>query len=209
DGVKGLTTNQIAQKAEVSVATLYNLIGSIDDILDQLVSAQSELVAQSFEEMDKKCPAEKVIDEYVDAQYRFLKSNEQYNRAAQQAIFHNNIANGRSRTSAAIALNSLDLLANAVRQYQTSGFIKVSANADLLAEQMLCAQITLLEAWSTNVLCSERFRLSCSLHFWSLIRAWAEDSLVPVADNVLLERQQSIVALDSKRREVRESKQAG
>ncbi|MFK7977537.1 MAG: TetR/AcrR family transcriptional regulator, partial [Halioglobus sp.] len=47
DGVKGLTTNQIAQKAEVSVATLYNLIGSIDDILDQLVSAQSELVAQS------------------------------------------------------------------------------------------------------------------------------------------------------------------
>ena len=40
DGMTALSTARIAEAAEVSVATLYNLIGSVDEILDALMERQ-------------------------------------------------------------------------------------------------------------------------------------------------------------------------
>ena len=79
--------------------------------------------------------------------------------------------------------------------------IKPGVNSALLAEQMVLVHGMLLESWAANVMCLERFRLTCSFHIWSLVRAWAEAPLIPIADEIIMQRQRSIISLDKQRGE--------
>lgn len=199
DGISGLSINRIAEQAEVSVATLYNLIGSLHDIIDQLASGLFEEFQRHLERDDTRSSPESIFDEFVDANYLVLQSDERRNRAALLAIFHISISRGRSRLSAAVARDDQDILANGVVECQKAGLIKPAVNAKLLAEQMVYVHGMLLESWAANVISLERFRLTCSFHIWSLVRAWAEEPLIPQADEIIMKRQLSIIALDAER----------
>lgn len=198
-GIEGLSINQIAEQAQVSVATLYNLIGSLHDIIDQLVANLFEDFQRHLEKNDAHSSPELIFEDFIDANYQFLHANERRNRAGLLAIFHISIAGGRSRLSAAVTRDNQDILTRAVLECQKAGLIKTAVNGKLLAEQMVFVHGMLLESWAAKVICLERFRLTCSFHIWSLVRAWAEEPLIPIADEIIMQRQQSIISLDKKR----------
>lgn len=199
EGMSGLTTARIAERAELSVATLYNLIGSIDDILDLLVQSLFEDFKQLLgTSPDHEDPA-RVFDDYIDAAWRFMGSNEAANRAALKAIFNINVSRGKSLPVVEVTHGGRDFLAGAIADCQRQGLLKTTASPALLAEQMVFAQSILLESWAAGFISLERFRLSCRYHFWSLLRAWADRKLVARADKLLLELQQDIETLDRAR----------
>ena len=200
EGVGNLTISRVAELAEVSVKTIYNLTGSLNDILDELVITLFESLQHQGHFSDTAPHPEKVFDEFIDANCLFLASNEKKHRAAIKAILHINISHGRSYLSASITRNQLELFAQGIQIFSNNDFIKPAANIELLADQMIYAHGMLLESWAANVIDLERFRLTCKYHIWTLLRAWAHDSFIYYADETIMGLQNSIVSLNNNRR---------
>ncbi len=200
EGVAALSTARIAERAAVSVATLYNLIGSLDDILDLLVQSMFADFRQQLLAAGESAQPEQVFDRYIEVTHTFIGADESGRRAALRAIFSLNMSRGKSIPVVAVTHDGRKVLADAIAACQRAGLIKTAVRADQLAEQMVFAQSILLESWAANFISLERFHLSCRSHFWTLIRAWAERRLAARADRILLQLQRDIEALDALRR---------
>jgi AcrR family transcriptional regulator len=199
EGLPALSTARISARADVSVATLYNLIGGLDQIIDRLVEQLFEGLEQALlEQVDTDSPVPE-FEGYVEATYRFLAAREQRLRAVQQAIFQRSLTTGASNPVIATALRSIGRLAEAVRSLQRGGRLSADADPQLLAEQMIVCQSMLLENWSVGLISLERYRLGTRYQFLMLLRAWASAGSAAALDAALRERQRQLQALEARR----------
>jgi AcrR family transcriptional regulator len=198
EGVEGFTTARLAERAEVSVATLYNLIGSREAILDELVG----WMFQSFQSfLDARCderiePLQR-IDRYALAASDFIRRDEASNRAALRAIFSLNLNRGSSPLVHGVSRRGHGLLLDALSQCQQQGQLHSAAQCELMAEQMVFSHSILLESWAAGFISTERFSLTCRLHFWTVVNAWADPSLALQLQSQLEQIHREIAALDN------------
>jgi len=199
EGLTALSTARISARAGLSVATLYNLIGGVDQIVDGLVGQLFDGLEQALLEpaaIDSPAPT---FEGYVEATYRYLAAREPTLRAVQQAIFQRSLATGASNPVIATAARSIDRLAEAVRSLQSAGHLSPDAHPRLLAEQMIVCQSMLLENWSVGLISLERYRLGTRYQFLMLLRAWASEGSAAEFDAALRERQGELAALRPRR----------
>lgn len=192
-GIAGLTIARVSESAEVSVKTIYNLMGSLPEILDEMSSTLFRDLAEQLRASDHAQEPKKFFDEFVDKSQRFLLSDEKKNRAALTAILQNNIASGRSYRNSPPASGQFKFIAKGLRLFENNGYIRSTVNIELLAEQILFAEGMLLELWATKLIDLERYQLTYRYHIWTLIRAWADSSFVGYADKIILELQEQLV----------------
>ena len=199
DGLAGLSTARISARAGVSVATLYNLIGGVEQIVDRLVEQLFDGVGQALREpvaIDSPAPE---FEGYVEATYRYLSAREEPLRAAQQAIFQRSLAMGASSPVLGAAERSIDQLAERIETMQRAGELSPDADARLLAGQMVVCQSMLLGNWSVGLISLERYRLAARFQFLMLLRAWATPTIAAELDAAMRERQQQLKALETRR----------
>lgn len=199
EGLPALSTARISARAGVSVATLYNLIGGVEQIVDRLVE---QLFAGMEQAMLESVPIDSPAPEfeaYVESTWRYLAAREEPLRAAQRAVFQRALAIGASKPVMRVATRSVGHLAGAVRALQRAGRLSTDADARLLAQQMVSCQSMQLENWSVGLLSLEYYRLGTRYQFLMLLRAWATPTSATALDTALRQRQQQLKALDTRR----------
>lgn len=198
EGVEGLTTARLAEQAEVSVATLYNLIGSRDAILDELVNWMSQAFTAYLDtRCDDRVEPLQRIDRYASSACDFLRKDEAGNRAALRAIFGLNINRGSSPLVHGVSLRGHTLLCEALQECQSLGQLQATADCSLMAEQMIFSQSILLESWAAEFITTERYGLTNRLHFWTIVKAWAAPTLAQRLQSELITIYQDIAAIKS------------
>ena len=195
EGFSALSTSRIAEEAEVSVATLYNLMGSIDNILDVMVEQLFVEFKSAYTHITRDLAPLAIIEGVSEAAYSFLKQDESKYKAVLKAVFQINVSRDMTAPVFHTTQNNRTLFISAIRQLQDSNAMMPGLNTQLLAEQMLITQVMLLENWSAGVINLERFRLTSKFHFLLLIKAWASPELATELEQKILEIQGSIEAL--------------
>ncbi len=200
EGFNSLSTAKIAERAEVSVATLYNLMGSVDSILDVMVEQLSNEFKAAFKPITESQDPIAIIEAVSDSAYAFLNQDIDKYQAILKAVFQINISRDHSAPVFLTANNNRTLFVSAICQLQESGRMLNGINAQLLSQQMLITQIFLLQNWSAGVIDLSRFRDTSKFHFLLLIKAWATPELASQLENQILEIQSRIEALDAHKR---------
>jgi AcrR family transcriptional regulator len=197
DGLSGLTVAKIADGARVSVATIYNLIGPLDLVISTMLSEMfEEFEALRLESGDPADP--------IDAIYRFSGATvehwgddpERY-RAMLRAVFQLNMSQPMTEPVLRIASRNQLEMSHLIERARELGLLREEANARLLAEQMLTAQIALFQAWSVSLISLERYRVSCLLSFSTVLRAWATRKLAPRLDQTIRELDEAFNVADA------------
>lgn len=172
-GLEALTTAKLARRAEVSVATLYNLIGSIDHILDLLIAELSDgfeqTLAQSAVATD---PAER-LSQYIDATYDFCAVDSAKRQAILRAIIQSNVNAGMSHATFLTAGAHQHALLSIVRDMQREKLLQSSIDPSVFSEQLQVTLVVLTQNWAANVISLERSRLNCHYHISLLLKACA------------------------------------
>jgi AcrR family transcriptional regulator len=189
-GVAGLTTARLAERAEVSVATLYNLIGGIDSILEGLVAELFAEFQARFRQGGRQQDPVATIERYLASTVEVLAVDAAARRAALLAVFEGMVRRGEVTP---LVAGGRQVLENALRRAQRLGMLRAALVPGLLAEQMLFAQSILLESWAAGILSLRRFELQIRYHFWCLLRAWADGDFAERADEELIAFQAALM----------------
>ncbi len=197
EGMSALTIARVSERAEVSVKTIYNLVGSLDGILYEMSRTHFSSLASQLAVDDRAEDIRQLFDRMVDRGYDFLKSDKKRNRAALTAILHANIATRRSYRNTPPASDQFRYISKGIRLFATEGLIRPSVNVDLLAEQMLYADAMLLELWVAKRIDLERYALTYKYHIWTLLRAWAGSAFIEYSDARISDIQDELAALKS------------
>ncbi|MRI31467.1 hypothetical protein EOPP23_00490 [Endozoicomonas sp. OPT23] len=205
EGFAALSTSKIAERAEVSVATLYNLMGSIDSILDVMVEQLSNEFKSAFKPITESQDPIAIIEAVSDSAYEFLNQDIAKYQAILKAVFQINISRDHSAPVFLTANNNRTLFVSAINQLQDSGRMLPDISAQLLSQQMLVTQIFLLQNWSAGVIDLERYCDTSKFHFLLLIKAWAAPELASELETRILEIQSRIEALDALKRKPQSS----
>lgn len=199
EGLAGLTTARIAARCGLSVATLYNLIGGLDTLVDGLVGQLFDgLEASLADAAPGDGPAAAVLV-YIDATYRYLAARETELRAVQRAIFQRSLNHGASNPVLAVAARSGDHLAAAIGALRRAGTLDAAVDPRLLAEQMVLGLSILLQNWSVGLMSLERCRRATRYQFLMLLRAWATPAGAAALDAALRAQQAELAALPARR----------
>lgn len=187
EGLSGLTIARIAERAQVSVATLYNLIGPLEEIIGAMVTRRfKEFEAIRLEPTEREDPVA-AIYRLVDAMVEHFREDPARSQAIHRAIYQLNLSQGLSTQVTEAAERHLGSFRGRVEDLRRLGLIRPGANPGQLAEQMLTAQMSLLQAWSIGLVSLDHYQLSCRLFFATLLRAFATRKLAPRLDREMAE----------------------
>jgi len=106
EGLPALSTARIGARAGLSVATLYNLIGGVDQIVDRLLEQLFEGLEQALLEPVAIASPVPEFEGYVEATWRYLAAREEPLRAAQRAVFQRALTVGASSPVLDVAARS-------------------------------------------------------------------------------------------------------
>lgn len=170
DGVSGLSMRALADAAEVSVATLYNLLGSKEEILFALLDQSYEtlnMTAGTVAEVDAIHRAELIVKASVD---QFLSDSTFYRRLLRGI---HGIERG-PRASASI-LKIWALAEKAVADGMEDGQLRKSVPSRLIAQQILAAYSGALRNWVLGRMDDETFMAQAQLGLSIALLAVATD----------------------------------
>jgi AcrR family transcriptional regulator len=204
EGLPQLSVTRLAEQAEVSVATLYNLVGGLEQVLDYTVAELSAELGGNLERLPGPSDPGAFVDAVVSANVDFLAVDEQRTRAELKTLFalvvsrHNRGQGSAAGESPALVLARAGNrnLAQAIAAAVDAGDIDAAVEPRLLAEQMVFAQSILFESWAAGVISLPHFERRCRYHLWSLLAGWARGGLASRCRARLLELQREILRLD-------------
>ena len=195
EGPEGLSVAKIAEQAEVSVATLYNLIGSLDKILDLLVQSLEDTFTARLNDDSKNVTGPLYFGHFIDATHEALSSNPGILQSSLRSVFQLSIQRGNSKAALATAEKNRQLFIQSLDKSREQGLLKESLNSSLMAEQLMMANTILLENWAAGLLSLDRYQWMAKHHFTMLLRAWATRKWAQKLDQQLLDYQDAIEAL--------------
>jgi len=157
EGVDGLNMRALAEAAETSVATLYNLVGSKEEILIALLDQSYDTInasALAVAETDpiKRCLVivEAACDQFTD-----------------DALFYSNLLKGlhsidHGRTPSKPVLKIWKLAEDAVQAAIDAGECEALFAARITSQQMLAVFSNMLRLWSIGRIDDETFKAQCA-----------------------------------------------
>ena len=135
DGYEGLSLRKLASAAGVTVPTIYNLIGSKEQILVELFRAwiaQIEVALDKIEEDQPLDLAESIITEAID----LIRQDEVFFRAAHIALDRLVAADATRTAFDQFGQRASGMQTTAVRLAQTQGLLKGNIPAETIARQI-------------------------------------------------------------------------
>lgn len=163
-----VTTEEIAAQAGVAPATVYNLIGTRDDVLRAVVGRVLAELANSLEQLDPTDPiaaAELVVDQTVEAFVGDSAAFRQIVRLAPQA----------SGVGAEL-VDPSEFQVTAMRQAQRLGILRADIDAAGLARQIYLSYNGALTLWSAGRLDDDGFSTAARHGLFTALAAAAVDS---------------------------------
>lgn len=153
-GFDALTTRGLAEAADVTVPTIYNLIGGKDDILRALVADSVERIWELLE-----LPAEgasiDVVEDMIGRCLQVVEEDQGTLRAA--IIAADRVADAYSAESEA-GVRSVGIPTATVEVLQSSGVLLGNIAAEALGEQMFSCFHDPFREWGYDLISFEEFR---------------------------------------------------
>ncbi len=173
-GAAGLTVAGLARRAEVSVATLYNLIGSMAEIID-CVAEQLFADYQQFlpAEPEQNPPLQDLLI-MVRASRQHIESDLPLYRELILAVQRLHWAEG-GRGGAAVMVEQGRWVRSRLLLGQERGFLASGLNASLLSRQIFSGHAMLIQQWLSGALALHQLEAQASLHIAPLLLAWASE----------------------------------
>jgi AcrR family transcriptional regulator len=170
-GVAAVTVEQIAEQAQVSPATVYNLIGPRPKLLVALVDRIVDTIRETLATRARNAPldpiatAQAVVDLSVAA---FVADSHVY----RQVFAAFDLREARTRDPFAAATLPRD----AVRAAQAAGILRDDIDATVLGRQILLSYSGALFAWTLDTLSDQGFLAAARLGLMVALAAAATES---------------------------------
>ncbi|HSL74525.1 MAG TPA: TetR/AcrR family transcriptional regulator, partial [Ilumatobacteraceae bacterium] len=162
-----VTTEEIAARAGVAPATVYNLIGTRDDVVRAVVARILAELADSLAELDPTDPiaaAELVVDQTVRA---FVADPEAFRQIVRLAP--------RASSAGTDLVDPSEFQVAAMRQAQQLGILRADIDAAGLARQIYVSYTGAMSLWSTHRLDDDGFSVAARHGLFTALAAAAVD----------------------------------
>lgn len=163
-----VTTDQIAKVAGVAPATVYNLVGTRDDVARAVVSRVLSELAESLSDLDPTDPiaaAQLVVDQTVR---RFVADSRAFRQivrlAPQPSSDRDDLVDPSSFQVAAM------------RRAQTMGIVRADVDPDALGRQIYLSYSGAMNLWSTGRLDDEGFAVAAQHGLFTALAAAAGET---------------------------------
>lgn len=163
-----VTTEEIAAQAGVAPATVYNLIGTRDDVLRAVVGRILSELAHSLEQLDPTDPiaaAELVVDQTVAV---FVADSAAFRQIVRLAPQASNVGSE--------LVDPSEFQVAAMRQAQQLGILRADIDADSLGRQIYLSYSGALNLWSAGRLDDAGFSTAARHGLFTALAAAAVDS---------------------------------
>ncbi len=157
NGFGGLSLRKLAAAAEVTVPTIYNLIGGKGQILNEIFADGIGMIEQELEKIDEDHPLE-IAEAVVIEATRMIGENEKYYRSAYIAADHISRTTDEALGWKQLGKRSATMQENAVRLAQEQGLLRGDVPARLLAEQIFANYRLAAQTWAFGHSTLETFR---------------------------------------------------
>jgi AcrR family transcriptional regulator len=155
-GFHGLTMRQLAERARVSVPTVYNLVGNKYLLLELLVREQLGGLAQRIVNLPQLSAFE-YLRRAVDVAHDTLLENPSYTRALAQVFL---TADDSAPARRALERQSIALISAALIEAQRLGEVVTWVDAELAARPMYAIYLSSLLSWAAGDLEEAELRTS-------------------------------------------------
>jgi len=164
-----VSIERIAAHAEVSPATVYNLVGSRDQLLhaciDRVIDRLVDALVRIDPDADPIAAATAIVEHSADA---FIADQRAY-RAIIGAI-------GGTGTGSRLAVDPAQLQIAAMRGAQHHGLLRADADPASIGRQIYLSYNGALLAWAGGLLTDDGFRLAALHGLWTALAANASDA---------------------------------
>ena len=169
--IRAVTIEQIAERAEVSPPTVYNLVGTREQLLVALVDRISEDLVTQFatddgEAQDPIGAARRAVDESVAA---FVADSAAYRQIVRSLA---DPAGSGSR----LRFDPSELHIRAMREAQARGVLRPELDPVALGRQSLLTYVAALQTWAAGGLSDEGFRIAAHHGIATVLAAASSDS---------------------------------
>lgn len=162
-----VTTEEIAALAGVAPATVYNLIGTRDDVVRAVVSRILAELAESLAELDPTDPiaaAQLVVDQTVEA---FVADSTAFRQIIRLAP--------RGSSDRPDLIDPSEFQVAAMRQAQHLGIIRADVDAGGLGRQIYLSYMGAMNLWSVGRLDDDGFLVAARHGLFTALAAAATD----------------------------------
>ena len=164
---EAVTTEEIAALAGVAPATVYNLIGTRDDVVRAVVARILAELAQSLAQLDPTDPiaaAQLVVDQTVAA---FVADSAAFRQIVRLAP--------RGSSTRPDLVDPSEFQVAAMRQAQHLGIIRDGVDAGGLGRQIYLSYLGAMNLWSTGRLDDDGFLIAAEHGLFTALAAAATD----------------------------------
>lgn len=191
-GYDALNTRALAKSAEVTVPTLYNLIGSKEEIVRALMIETIERVEERLHDFDEAPPLD-MAEAIILQSAALYAEDESYYQAA--AIASDRVASSSDRNGWGATKRAEDMAERACAAALEQGLLRGNISAPDLARQFFICYSTPMRDWTYGRISLEEFRQRVLHGFYVCLAADASNDfrdllLVKIQElNAVAERQ--------------------
>ena len=178
-GFEGLSLRKLAAAAEVTVPTIYNLIGGKDQILTELFADWVGMIERELTKIDEDHPLDKAEAVVVEAT-RMIGENKEYFRSAQIAADHIERTDQSVDEWKQLGARAATMQENAARLAQEQGLLRGDVSARVLGEQIFTNYRVASNSWTYRRITLERFRHDGLLGVYLYFLSDATEAFRPV-----------------------------
>lgn len=178
-GFEGLSLRKLAAASEVTVPTIYNLIGGKDQILTELFADWVGMIEQELTKIDEDHPLDKA-EAVVVVATRMIGENKEYFRSAHIAADHIERTDQSVDEWKQLGSRSASMQENAARLAQEQGLLRGDVPARVLGEQIFANYRVASSSWTYGRISLERFRHDGLLGVYLYFLSDATEAFRPV-----------------------------
>jgi AcrR family transcriptional regulator len=173
-GIEALSTRKLAEEAELSVHTLYALVGSKDQILDAVMADNHNRVLAAILEINEQHPIEKIFA-IVDSTYQIISEDSAAQKPLMRVLmtlFYEGSLNPDPRGLLAQAKGWME---SAVAEGIKQKLLRKDFTAPLVADMLMKIYMANLRDYLFDKVSLESYRDTTAFEFWFCLSNIASD----------------------------------
>lgn len=156
-GFEGLSLRKLAAAAEVTVPTIYNLVGGKDVILTELFGDMVGTIETALEQIDEEDPLARAEAIIIEAM-RLIREDQTFHRAALIAFDYLDRSKQSGVNWSGLGARAASMQERALAQAQKMGLLRGEIRAALLAERIFAAYTDASRKWASRLIPLDGFR---------------------------------------------------
>jgi AcrR family transcriptional regulator len=173
-GSIGLSMRALAEKAEVGLATPYNLFGSKGAVLRKLRIAVLERLQHEMDQLRSDDPLDDLL-RIAELGANTYAADPQFHRVLRRAL----MASDNGIHDGALEAGSVNLWQRPVEEGIRAGLLRADADAELVARDLVIVYLGVLDLWVREVLDGEGLRTHLLYAFTLTLLGLATDASRP------------------------------